>query len=33
VAAWKDLEQRDVLHKELRDSIGKQILTVAAAIK
>ena len=33
VAAWKNLEQRDVLPKELRDSIGKQILGVAAAIK
>ena len=33
VAAWKTLEQRDVVPKELRDSIGKQILGVAAAIK
>ena len=33
VAAWKSLEQRDVVPKELRDSIGKQILGVAAAIK
>ena len=33
VAAWKTLEQRDVLPKELRDLIGKQILGVAAAIK
>jgi serine/threonine-protein kinase HipA len=33
VAAWKELEQRDVLPKELQDSIGKQILGVAAAIK
>ena len=33
VAAWQTLEQRDVMPKELRDSIGKQILGVAAAIK
>jgi serine/threonine-protein kinase HipA len=33
VAAWKTLEQKDVVPKELRDSIGKQILGVAAAIK
>ena len=33
VAAWKTLEQRNVVPKELRDSIGKQILGVAAAIK
>ena len=33
VAAWKTLEQRDVVPKELRDSIGRQILGVAAAIK
>lgn len=33
VAAWKTLEQRDVVPKELRDSIGRQILKVAAAIK
>jgi serine/threonine-protein kinase HipA len=33
VAAWKSLEQRDMVPKELRDSIGKQILGVAAAIK
>jgi len=33
VAAWKTLEQRDVVPKEWRDSIGKQILGVAAAIK
>src|SRR5271169_6148505 len=32
-AAWKGLEQADVVPKELRDSIGKQILGVAAAIK
>jgi serine/threonine-protein kinase HipA len=33
VAAWKTLEQKDVVPEELRDSIGKQILRVAAAIK
>jgi serine/threonine-protein kinase HipA len=33
VAAWKSLEQREMVPKELRDSIGKQILGVAAAIK
>jgi hypothetical protein len=33
VAAWKTLEQKDVVPKELRDAIGKQILGVAAAIK
>ena len=33
VAAWKTLEHKDVVPKELRDSIGKQILSVAAAIK
>ena len=33
VAAWKTLEQRNVVPKELGDSIGKQILGVAAAIK
>jgi len=32
VAAWKTLEQRDVLPKKLRDSIGRQILGVAATI-
>jgi serine/threonine-protein kinase HipA len=32
VAAWKTLEQRDVVPKELRDSIGRQILGVAATI-
>ncbi len=33
VAAWKTLEQKDVLPKELKDSISKQIIGVAAAIK
>jgi serine/threonine-protein kinase HipA len=33
VAAWETLEQRDVVPKELRESIEKQILGVAAAIK
>ena len=33
VAAWKTLEQRDVVPKELRDSIERQILRVAATIK
>jgi serine/threonine-protein kinase HipA len=33
VAAWKTLEQKDVVPEELRDLIGKQILGVAAAIK
>ncbi|MGA2177912.1 MAG: type II toxin-antitoxin system HipA family toxin [Verrucomicrobiota bacterium] len=33
VAAWKTLEQRDVVPKELRDSIGRQILGVAATIR
>jgi hypothetical protein len=33
VAAWKTLEQREVVPNELRDSIGKQILDVAAAIR
>jgi serine/threonine-protein kinase HipA len=33
VAAWKTIEQRDVVPKELRDSIGQQILGVAAAIQ
>ena len=33
VAAWKDLAPRDVMPKELRDSIDKQILGVAAFIK
>jgi hypothetical protein len=33
VAAWETLEQRDVMPKELGDSIGQQILGVAAAIK
>ena len=32
-AAWETLEQRDVVPKDLRDSIGRQILGVAAAIK
>lgn len=31
--AWKTLEQSDLLPKELRDSIGKQILRVAATIQ
>ena len=33
VAAWKTLEERDVVPEDVRDSIGKQILAVAAAIK
>jgi hypothetical protein len=33
VAAWKTLEHKDVVPKQLRDSIDKQILGVAAAIK
>ena len=32
-AAWKTLEQADLLPKELRDLIDKQILGVAARIK
>jgi serine/threonine-protein kinase HipA len=31
--SWKTLEQADVLPKELKDSIGRQILGVAARIK
>lgn len=31
--SWKTLEQADVLPKELKDSIGRQILAVAANIK
>jgi serine/threonine-protein kinase HipA len=33
VASWKTLEQADLLPKEMRASIEKQILTVAATIK
>jgi serine/threonine-protein kinase HipA len=33
VAAWKTLEQADVLPKDLRASIEKQILAVAATVK
>jgi len=33
VAAWETLELKDVVPKGLRDSIGQQILGVAAAIK
>jgi serine/threonine-protein kinase HipA len=33
VAAWTTLEQKDVLPKELRDSIGKQIHAVSGVIK
>jgi len=32
-AAWKGLEQADLLPKDLRASIDKQILAVAATIK
>ena len=32
VAAWKTLEQRDLVPKALKDSIGRQILGVAATI-
>ena len=32
-AAWKTLEQRDLLPKEMRASIEKQILAVAATVK
>jgi serine/threonine-protein kinase HipA len=32
VAAWGGLEQKDVVPKDLRDAIGRQILGVAAAI-
>ena len=31
--AWKTLEQADSLPKNLRESIGKQILGVAATVK
>jgi len=31
--SWKTLEQADVLPKDLRESIGKQILSVAASIR
>jgi serine/threonine-protein kinase HipA len=31
--SWKTLEQADVLSKDLKDSIGKQILSVAASIR
>jgi serine/threonine-protein kinase HipA len=31
--SWKTLEQADVLPKELKDSIGRQILGVAASVK
>jgi len=33
VASWKTLEQTDLLPKEMRASIEKQILTVAATTK
>ena len=33
VASWKTLEQADLLPKEMRASVEKQILTVAATIK
>jgi serine/threonine-protein kinase HipA len=33
VAAWKKLEQADLLPKDMRASIGKQILGVAATVK
>jgi hypothetical protein len=33
VASWKTLEQVDLLRKEMRTSIEKQILTVAATTK
>ena len=33
VEAWSALEQADLLPKDLRDSIGKQILAVASTIK
>jgi len=32
-ASWKTLEQADLLPKEMRASIEKQILTVAATTK
>jgi hypothetical protein len=32
-AAWKGLEQADLLSKDLRASIDKQILRVAATVK
>jgi len=31
--SWKTLEQADVLPKDLRETIGKQILSVAASIR
>ena len=31
--SWKTLEQADVLPKELKESIGRQILGVAANVK
>ena len=33
VAAWKELEQADLLPKDMRASIDKQILAVAASLK
>ena len=33
VAAWNGLDQADLLTREIRDAIGKQILAVAATIK
>jgi hypothetical protein len=33
VAAWKDLEHAELLPKDLRASIDKQILAVAATVK
>jgi hypothetical protein len=33
VAAWKTLEQADLLPKEMRASIEKQILAVAATLR
>ncbi len=33
VAAWKGLEQADLLPKDLRASIDKQILRIATTVK
>lgn len=33
VAAWEGLEEKDLLPREMRESIGKQILAVAATIR